>query len=281
MSLPILYIIIFVVSFFIFNFKKKKQSKTFKKIPNTFKTISEVQNAIREEGLESSNLIIGVDFTKSNEWTGKFSFGGHCLHSLSNGQNPYQAAIEIIGETLSTFDDDGLIPAFGFGDVITTDKHVFPFKYGGYCLGFQEVLSKYNEIARTVVLSGPTSFAPLIREAIKIVIESGYSYHILVIIADGQITNKEENVKAIVEASNYPLSIIMVGVGDGPWDGMEEFDDELPQRKFDNFQFVNFTEIMRKYDGNRAAFALSALMEIPYQYKYIKELGLLSQKTNH
>lgn len=32
--------------------------------------IMQVTDALRASGLESSNLILGIDFTKSNEWTG-------------------------------------------------------------------------------------------------------------------------------------------------------------------------------------------------------------------
>jgi hypothetical protein len=83
------------------------------------------------------------------------------------------------------------------------------------------------------VLAGPTSFAPIIYQALEIVKQAN-SYHILLIIADGQVTSEADTVRAIVDASSYPLSIVVVGVGDGPFDMMEEFDDGLPQRRFDN-----------------------------------------------
>jgi E3 ubiquitin-protein ligase RGLG len=59
------------------------------------------------------NLLVVV---QSNEWTGKHSFGGRSLHHLGQGHNPYEEVINTIGTTLSSFDDDQLVPAYGFGD---------------------------------------------------------------------------------------------------------------------------------------------------------------------
>lgn len=150
----------------------------------------------------------------------------------------------------------------------------------------------------------------------------------------GQVDRKEDTIRAIVEAANYPISIIMVflstshrpqphqislrltmmflfvfchffcqiGVGDGPWDTMEEFDDEIPQRRFDNvpavdstprrmplnlllfyvcqFQFCCLTPLLSAQASNSAPhpeleFARLAMQEVPHQYQAIKRLGLL------
>lgn len=273
---------------------QRRLERKYSRIADDYRSLEEVTSALSHAGLESSNLIVGIDFTKSNEWTGSRSFNRKSLHHIGNEQNPYERAISIIGKTLSAFDEDNLIPCFGFGDASTHDKDVFSFYPNErFCNGFEEVLTRYRELVPHLRLAGPTSFAPMIEMAVTIVEQSGGQYHVLLIIADGQVTRsvdtrngslspqEQKTIDAIVKASEYPLSIILVGVGDGPWDMMREFDDNIPLRTFDNFQFVNFTEIMSKnVDPGRkqTEFALSALMEIPSQYKATIELGLLGRQ---
>ena len=79
---------------------------------------------------------------------------------------------------------------------MTKDKGVFCFmKDQKPCAGFHGVLEKYAEHGRSVVLSGPTSFAPIIRTAIEIVQNSGGQFHILVIISDGQMEEELSTVQ--------------------------------------------------------------------------------------
>lgn len=252
------------------------KGNSYDAILDKFTSLDDVTNAIRKAGLESCNLIFGIDYTASNAYQGRSTFGGNSLHAIEpRFMNPYQQVICILGETLEPFDEDGIIPAFGFGDASTQGRAVFPFRSEGYCRGFHDVLDAYNQITPNIRFSGPTNFAPLIQQAIDIV-KRTKSYHILVIVADGQVTNERETIAAIVEASRWPLSIVMVGVGDGPWDTMHEFDDKIPARKFDNFQFVEFHKVMTTAKNPQAAFALQALMEIPDQFKLVKKLGLLN-----
>jgi E3 ubiquitin-protein ligase RGLG len=250
----------------------------FYAIRDKYETLEEVTEGLRAAGLESSNLIVALDYTKSNTWTGKHSFGGKNLHHIDpEGRvpNEYQRCISVIGQTLASYDDDGLIPTFGFGDATTTDRSVFPFFPDRPARGFEEVLARYRELTPRVVLGGPTNFAPAIEAAIQIV-EQTKAYHILLIIADGQVTNRAHTDAALVRASHYPLSIIICGVGDGPWEEMAKLDDELPSRAFDNVQFVNATAIFAKWPSNpEVAFAVAALMEVPEQYLSIRKLGLI------
>ncbi|CAI0456437.1 unnamed protein product [Linum tenue] len=261
---------------------RRRLDRKYSIIADDYKSLDQVTEALARAGLESSNLIVGIDFTKSNEWTGAKSYNKKSLHHIGDALNPYEQAISIIGKTLAAFDEDNLIPCYGFGDATTHDQDVFSFYPDErFCNGFEEVLSRYREIAPSLRLAGPTSFAPVIEKAMTIVEESGGQYHVLLIIADGQVTRsvdtehgrlspqEQKTVDAIVQASKLPLSIVLVGVGDGPWDTMK---------------FVNFTEIMLKnvhQSRKETQFALSALMEIPPQYKATMELGLLGRKRGN
>jgi len=46
-------------------------------------------------------------------------------------------------------------------------------------------------------------------------------HHIVFIITDGQVVDEQDSRKAVVAASRLPISIVVIGVGDGPWEVME------------------------------------------------------------
>jgi hypothetical protein len=82
---------------------------TSKLIPDQFHSLDEVQAALRSAGLERLNFVVGIDFTSSNCWDGE------SLHDENlPSRMPYAQAIQAV-KTLSVFDDDNLIPCYGFG----------------------------------------------------------------------------------------------------------------------------------------------------------------------
>ncbi|KAJ9169445.1 hypothetical protein P3X46_017642 [Hevea brasiliensis] len=137
---------------------QRRMDKKYSWIADDCTTLDQVIAALAQSGLGSSNLIVGIDFTKSNEWTGARSFNRRSLHHIGSEQNPYEQAISIIGRTLSAFDEDNLIPCFGFGDESTNDQEVFSFHQDErFCNGFEEVLARYREIVPQLGLAGVAS----------------------------------------------------------------------------------------------------------------------------
>lgn len=263
---------------------ERQKSRSFSNVK--FETYEQAVGAIRETGLEVTKTICAIDFTKSNEWNGKFSNRGNSLHHIPpGGSSPYELILSCLIRLVQEFDDDCHIPMIAFGDRFPNCEHA-PTRYmvNGGVSDITQMISTYRDYASKTVLSGPTSFAPVIRMAIEECKKEPRIHHTLFILTDGETTTVKEDKRAIIEASNYPLSICVIGVGDGnmagvrgrAWEVMQHLDDEMVgQSKFDNFNFNHFPlnepltqEFMLKE-------CMETIDELPNQYYMCKKLGYI------
>ena len=68
--------------------------------------------------------------------------------------------------------------------------------------------------------------------------QANQKYTVLLILTDGIINDMRQTIDEIVDGTNLPLSIIIVGIGPADFDQMEELDadtDPLFSSKYDKF----------------------------------------------
>ncbi|CAG8491554.1 4267_t:CDS:1 [Dentiscutata heterogama] len=231
-----------------------------------------------EGGLEIQ-LSIAVDFTASN-----FDRGID-LHGLKSKNSEYERAMHLVGTILEKYDSDGHIPVYGFGGEFyenSTVSHSFLLTSGGssHNTGISRAIDIYKHSLQNVNLSGPTNFSPIIQTISnnlkELVSIQNNVYGILLIITDGIISDLNNTIEAIMNATIYPLSIVIVGVGNANFNAMKLLDDELLNRKWDvNLQPRDIVHFVRMNDFIRGKINIdlpkAVLKEIPDQImEYMK-----------
>lgn len=233
------------------------------------------------------NFMVAVDFTASNG----DPRAPQSLHYIdpSGRPNSYQQAILGAGEVLQFYDNDRRFPAWGFGAKTPQGyiSHCFNLNAAtNDCevVGVEGIMSAYSTTLYSVTLAGPTMFGPVINKAAEIASHSlqygNNKYFVLLIITDGVLTDAQETKDSIVRASDLPLSILIVGVGNANFEQMEVLDADNGKRlesstgRIATRDIVQFVP-MREVQGGQISVVQSLLEELPVQFlAYMRSRGI-------
>mmetsp|Transcript_32650 Transcript_32650/g.69019 ORF Transcript_32650/g.69019 Transcript_32650/m.69019 type:complete len:841 (-) Transcript_32650:180-2702(-) len=228
-------------------------------------------------GLEIAT-VIAIDFTKSN---GDPTQEGTLHYMDTSKPNDYVMAIRAVGEILQHYDSDGKYPVYGFGAKLPPSlnhvSHCFACT-GNYfnpeVEGISGIIEAYRRALSVVQLHGPTRFSEVIDlvrsfAAARSNSPNEQKYHILMIVTDGVLNDMQETINAIVAASNTPMSIIIVGVGDEDFALMDELDADdkdlwsTETKTYMSRDIVQFVPFNNFKDRSYHELAMATLEEIP------------------
>ena len=260
---------------------------------------------------EQTDLILAYDFTSSNAQTGIKSFGGKNLHHLYSKEdvrhNPYQTITKLLVGNIVADEREREFHVLGFGDEESIEAFEGVNLLRGRkkpVVGLYGILKAYRSYRKKCYMSGPTSFAGPIQLASQQASENK-KHTLLVIMTDGALSPgqaKKETIQAMVSASNTPLSILIIGIGDGTeregaglFPGLTLFkelgsatainDYELNEistgLKFDNVDFVNANDylggLLADQDPNARLdkFLKACVKKLDLQREFMEENGLI------
>ncbi|KAJ3088594.1 Copine-8 [Quaeritorhiza haematococci] len=229
------------VEFEVVNHKKKGKKKDYQN-SGVFKVVSfSIENEVSFldyiAGGTTISLAVAIDFTSSN---GDPSHPSSLHYRDPQQLNQYQQAIWSVGHILEVYDTDKQFPVWGFGARFPNGvvSHKFALNMNESApevFGVNGIMEAYTASFSTIQLFGPTNFSPVIRALSERIHQevlqqtpSNAPYNVLLILTDGEVTDMESTVNAIVDASSLPLSIVIVGVGNADFSKMEYLDGDDP-----------------------------------------------------
>ena len=126
---------------------------------------------------------------------------------------------------MEAFDNDMQIPFIGFGAKLppfySTASSCFAVNgdiFKPECNGVQGIMDTYDKGIHKIEQHGPSAFSSVIDFVTQFVGQTPVTqneqfYSILVIITNGSIQDYQATVNSVVEATKYPISIVIVTVG--------------------------------------------------------------------
>ena len=220
-----------------------------------------------KEGL-NLDLSIAIDFTGSNG----DPIYENSLHYISNGFiNNYEKAMRESIKIISMYNKGNKYNVYGFGAQLNGEfKDVFNINGTDdeNIIGIENIISKYKETINNVYFAGPTFFAPVIKEItrkVEINYVNNFNYNILLIISDGCIHDITETIDNIIEASKFPISFIIIGVGDDVTYDMKRLNGESGKLISSTKEVLN-KDIVQYVHFNDYADDLNKLTEAVLKY---------------
>lgn len=96
------------------------------------------------------------------------------------------------------------------------------------CSGIAGILTAYRASFDKYSLGKPAAkFAPLIKHIMNTAphcTQDSQNYHILLLFTNGECTDLSDTLDALITASDYAMSVIIVGIGNGPFLKLETLD---------------------------------------------------------
>ena len=225
------------------------------------------------------NFVLGIDYTSSN----KDPSHPESLHYIkSNGLNDYEKAISGVFDILLNYNRRKEVSMFGFGGIpkfpnyeSQLTNHIFPLtgdSENPSAFGLEGILKVYRNSLDQVQFASPSYLEPMInltkQMALQVSLKELNEYTMLIILTDGKCHDMQDTLNAIIESSGLPLSVIIVGVGNGDFrkmdildgsQGIQNFKGEIAER--DLVQFVPFEHLQHNPD----LLAKYVLKKIPEQ----------------